>query len=665
MVPVMAADIPRPPQSVFVGRYPQLIAMRYVSGKELPAGAVEAIRSEKDRIFAKIGGSTLVLDGGRWRTATPSDRIPQFGSGEEGPNGAMLTSQARTRDGEIWATTASGAFRKKDGQWTVLDIPRVYAVRQVMPDIDMVIRRVLADPSGHIWLVTDRGAYLTDGQGWWHPLDHHDGMPYVVMTCMAIAPNGDLWGGTSEGAWRLRAGQWRYFWGRRWLPGNNVADITVDDRGRVWLATDAGIACIEEREMSLADKALHYDAITQQRHNRNGWISDCRFETPGEPDKGVIHHASDNDGLWTSIYVAAESFRYAVDKSAEARANASKSLQALLDLVRLSGYPGFPARAIIKKGEKVTGYQPHETVRVDGETDPIWYASPSHPEYICKGDTSSDELDGHYFAWYVYYECVANKEEKKQIADVCRAVTDNLLRNGFTLVGHTGRKTRWGVFAPEYLNEDPRWVDERGLNSLEMLCYLKVAHHICGDQRFADAYEKLISEHHYLINTLLYRHRAIWYRINFSDDELAFCTFYPLILLETRPERRAVLLESLATSWKGLREENRAWYNIQYAALAGGIDRLDRAVECLQDWPYELIEWKVRNSHRHDVELRYAPGRGGPWLDRVLPFSELRIMRWNGNAYEPDGGGDGSSEDDGGAWLLAYWMGRYHGLIRH
>ena len=43
---------------------------------------------------------------------------------------------------------------------------------------------------------------------------------------------------------------------------------------------------------------------------------------------------------------------------------------------------------------------------------------------------------------------------------------------------------------------------------------------------------------------------------------------------------------------------------------------------------------------------------------------ERQIMRWNGNPYELDGGSaNGGSEDDGSAWLLPYWMGRYHRLI--
>ncbi len=70
--------------------------------------------------------------------------------------------------------------------------------------------------------------------------------------------------------------------------------------------------------------------------------------------------------------------------------------------------------------------------------------------------------------------------------------------------------------------------------------------------------------------------------------------------------------------------------------------------------------------HRHDVQLltKHREGQGRVQLDRALPASERRIMRWNGNPYQADGGSpDGNSEDCGSAWLLPYWMGRYHGLV--
>jgi hypothetical protein len=49
---------------------------------------------------------------------------------------------------------------------------------------------------------------------------------------------------------------------------------------------------------------------------------------------------------------------------------------------------------------------------------------------------------------------------------------------------------------------------------------------------------------------------------------------------------------------------------------------------------------------------------------QIVPYSEREVMRWNGNPYRLDGGDPlGRREDDGTAFLLPYWMGRYHRLI--
>ena len=68
--------------------------------------------------------------------------------------------------------------------------------------------------------------------------------------------------------------------------------------------------------------------------------------------------------------------------------------------------------------------------------------------------------------------------------------------NGFlNLVDHDGKPTRWGVFGPRSLNLDPRWAAARGLNSLEILSYLRVALHATGDKKYADAFQRLVNEH--------------------------------------------------------------------------------------------------------------------------------------------------------------------------
>ena len=101
--------------------------------------------------------------------------------------------------------------------------------------------------------------------------------------------HGDLWGGTTQGAWRLRKGTWSYFWGKRWLPDNRVTSIAVTESGVAFLATPQGVSRIEERKMSLADKAAHYEAIIAARHNRRGWVTGCALKVPGDERSDLCH----------------------------------------------------------------------------------------------------------------------------------------------------------------------------------------------------------------------------------------------------------------------------------------------------------------------------------------------------------------------------------------
>ena len=47
----------------------------------------------------------------------------------------------------------------------------------------------------------------------------------------------------------------------------------------------------------------------------------------------------------------------------------------------------------------------------------------------------------------------------------------------------------------------------------------------------------------------------------------------------------------------------------------------------------------------------------------LLPPDERPVMKWNSNPFIVDGGGSGNGEDDGAAFLLPYWMGRYHKFV--
>jgi hypothetical protein len=645
---VVVVSVLGPAHLALADTYPQLISTQY---------------SDRSKLLADVAAPAPAYD---------------FIDKSKLPAGARVLSAARSAAGIVWVVTDKGAFAGSKNGYAPLQL-NVPHPEPGQPEVEAGTRvaAVAADRLGQLWAATDRGLLVSDGRQWSQALTRRDGAPYETMTCLHLAPNGDLWGGTAQGAWRLRGGKFRYFWGRRWLPGNQVAAIWTDPKGRAWLDTDGGVACIEERPMTLTQKAVHFDRATQERHNRHGFISHTYLNVPGDPSQGYRYQLSDNDGLWNAIYVGAMCLRYAATMDANARKQAWQALEAMLEMERLTGIAGYPARVVATDEElrnTTTGANLEELVRVRGETDKIWFRSPVDAKVWCKGDTSSDEMDGHYFAWHLYYDLVADAAQKQKIVAIVRRATDHILQHNYTLVGHTGRKTRWGIWTPELLNRDPYYKAQRPLNSLEILTYLKIAEHITGDPKYARAADDLIHNHHYLLNTLLLRRgrQGHWPHINHSDDEMLYLLYYSYLLLEKDPERRRIVLQSMARTWEEsapdeqcIRREHSPLYNYIYGATTGRRCDAGEARQTLQDWPWDLIEWKVQNSHRHDVTLKKAAGRARNQseLDRVLPASERRLSRWNGNPFAADGGGDGRSEDDGAAWALAYWIGVHHGYL--
>jgi hypothetical protein len=494
-------------------------------------------------------------------------------------------------------------------------------------------------------------------------------LPIRHVTVYADNGEGIYWIGTSSGAIRhnfftrlhLIVGRptasqladtrlkFEYFAGKRWLPDDQVTGIGFEKAANevVWIETPKGFSRIEYKEMTLAEKSKAFVERIRARHIRHGLTTDSMLQTPGDlsTNKTV---SSDNDGLWTQMYIASEAFRYKVTGAADARANARQGFEAILRLEEITGIPGFHARSFIRIGEDI---QPK-----DGE----WHDTPDG-KWRWKGDTSSDEIVGLYFGYAVYYDLVADEEEKRKIRGVVTRMTDHILNNNYQLIDTDGKRTLWGWWGPEEIWADP---DETGLRALHILSHLRAAHHITGNPRYEQAYSELISKHRY---HLLARNQKINYpsHINHSDDELAFLSYYPLLNYETDPKLRGVYVQSLERSWQVERPERNPLWNFIYAVGSGGreFDR-DDAIRTLREIPMDQISWDVTNSHRLDVPMDTLNDR----FDRrqaliVPPYDELPISKWNGNPYRVDGGNGGRSEGDGVYFLLPYWMGRYHKLI--
>ena len=478
-------------------------------------------------------------------------------------------------------------------------------------------------------------------------------LPISDFTVIADESPTITWIGSPQGAARVHTDNRavEFFAGERWLPNDRVTGIGFE-KAAIWIETAQGFSRIEYKPMTLEEKSRAFEQRIQARHNRWGFTATSELRVPGDVASNQPV-STDNDGLWTAMYVAAECFRYKVTGEADARENARRGMQAILRLESITGIPGFPARSFTKVGEDE---QPR-----DGE----WHDTPDKA-WRWKGDTSSDEIVGHYFVYPIYFDLVADETERAALRAALDRITTHILDHNYQLVDVDGQRTRWGWWGPEAIWADP---GETGLRALHILSHLRVAMHLAAGtpttSRYQAAYDDLIRTHKY---HLLTRNQkiAIPGHINHSDDELAFLSYYPLLQYETNPTLRAVYKESLERSWLVERPERNPLWNVIYAAGSGAqdFDRME-SLRTLREIPMDTITWTVRNSGRLDVPVDPLKDRfDRPQSLVVLPYDEIPMWKWNGNPYSLDGGNGGRSEDDGAYFLLPYWMGRYHHLFQ-
>ena len=545
-------------------------------------------------------------------------------------------------------------------------------------------------------------------------------------TSLAAAPDRSIWAGTTRGLIHLIPGtspadppRWQYRQGRRWLPDDHVLAVEVEPDGAVRVETRGGPGTIHMRPMTLRQKADHFDRQIDRFHRRTpyGYVGGVALERAGDPS-AFTQHDSDNDGLWTAMYGTAECFRWAVTGDPEARERARQAFEALrfLQLVSRDGtppaLPGFVARSILPvDGPDPNAGQAERDRQMREERDGLWKViDPRWPtgadgKWYWKSDTSSDELDGHFFFYGLYYDLVAADDaERAEVRETVLAIVD-----------HDGKRTRWAMFGPAPLNDDQEWWEERGLNSLSYLTYLRIAEHMSyggfpdepgGGQRYADTAQTLLDNHVYGANLRNPKVQSGPGTGNQSDDEMAFMNYYHLLKYERDEALRSVVAHSLRQYWKLLQPERNPLFDFIHAAAIDGASYrdafddetysrgdfpLDDAVESLVLYPLDRFDWVLSNSHRHDILLLREPvrrelaphanqserpssgarmdqeerrGPRGHLIDeRVLPIDERFVNHWNHDPWRLDHGGQGRYLADGASFLLPYYLGLYHGLI--
>ncbi len=559
--------------------------------------------------------------------------------------GIRVNNIALDADKQLWVATTDGLWRRSGSKWVNLDDVLMaegndrhyYALAIRNNGKDLLFSSPLSI-----------GCIASDGDHWiWRG---PDGLPYGPATVIRTIGQ-DVWIGTEKGVIH-RDSTWHYYHGKRWLPDERVNDILPLNSTKAWIATPNGISEITRVPMTLEQKAAIFEEVIEARHNRRGLVNTSHLRIAGDLSTSYSQN-EDNDGLWTACYLLAESYRYAVTKDPEAKQLAVRTFEALERLETVTGISGYPARSYATASDKVVqSRSPHPK---------FWRSSPDG-KWQWLDDTSSDEITGHMFSLSVFYELVADDAQKKRIRDLIERIVSHIVDNGYQLIDFDGKPTRWGIWTPDSLNDSPRWAYERGLNSLQILSHLKTALHFTGNQKFGKAYEELVSRHGYARNAVQAKIYGP-FETSHSDDILNFFPYYGLMHYSGNDENRHLFVKSLERSWRAVEADRMPVWNVIASALLKRDCGLDVALEELRDYPIDLINWSVENSHRWDLVRDPLVDRGRrPQAIYPIRPSESGIYRWNTNPKRFDGGGGGMTEETGTDFLAAYWMGRYYGF---
>ncbi len=502
-----------------------------------------------------------------------------------------------------------------------------------------------------LFIATDRGVSVLRGM-LLTTLRGEQGLCYEDTTCLAKGFDNDLWIGTSRGAIRMVDGKFHYFAGRRWLPDEQVNAIATNGR-TVYIATPKGLGIIEYEPYTLQKKADYYEThLEQWGQRRLGFTHKLEWD---DQLQEYVREVSDNDGGYAGNYLAAQAFRFAVTKDPVARSQAVKTFHALRWLEAITPMPGFIARSVWAKGE--TG---HQADHGSGGAPAEWHVT-ADGLFEWKGDTSSDEVCSHFYATKLFLEHVAQGEEIAQANRHLASIADHIAKNGWKLIDLDGKPTRWGRWDPDYFSTEEGNYD-RGLQALQVLSFMKTAEVLAGDPQAGAAYNQLV-EMGYPDYTLRQRKTFPPDGVLHFLDELAFWSYANLLAYEEDPLLRATYLRSLERTYEVIRIEQNPWFNFVYGALTGNDCEASQSVRHLREWPLDLRVWTYQNSHRADLRTPagYEAHKSGA---RAFSPRETEPMRWDHWTMQADGGSSPNPDViEPGAWLLAYWMGRFHGFI--
>ena len=516
----------------------------------------------------------------------------------------------------------------------------------------------LAFASGRILVGTEDGYLAIDQATGKIVQELKKRLPVTALRDLLVV-NDQAWFATADGTFREEGGKYRYFEGPRWLDNNEILDMKSDAEGNVYLLTPTGLNKIEFKTTTLQAKTDKIQDDIRKYHLRYGFVCELSFGKPGDLTTARAVD-NDNDGLWTTLYLGSQAFRYATTGEEIAKRYAWESFEAFERLLTVNPLKGFPSRTFERKGII------KDTI--------VWRPS-QNPEWDWKGTTSTDEYIGYLFVATVMDQFITKTApEKKRVADFIDAIMTHIIDHNFYFIDVDGKPTKWGRWNPEYVNAYPDYVDDKKLNSAHLIAGLELAYSLTGKEKYKTIAFEMMNKHKYLDNILIpmktmqqtmdviHKGEVMGDMWNHSDDEMSFLTYWVLYNYAFDDSLKKKFQWVARDHWEIEKPERDALWNVLTYGISGDIDK-ESTLWFLREYCTDLDRYSVRNSQRKDLvplpenfRLQYTKD--------LLTAGERPMIRHNTNPFALDCNDGRSSRLAGDEYLLPYWMARYLKVIQ-
>jgi len=341
----------------------------------------------------------------------------------------------------------------------------------------------------------------------------------------------------------------------------------------------------------------------------------------------------------------------------------------------VTGKPGLLARGYVQ------GHGPVEDWERDGRESPKWHQGQgAYANYRWHGDVSVDNFNAVLYGYAIYYDLAATDEQRKFIAhDVDRLMT-HLVDNHCRIVDVDDKVTQWGhvgidpdpAYDDYYRKIYARYIDQADAQgptwrpplraSLMLLPDLLIAHHVTGQKRYLDLYQRVVAR--FKDNPDTRRGRGPFSlerlaRVNHSSEGQSYEALYNLIRYEHDPALLKIYQSWVSDLWEmnwmegnslftwmdvALQPEYRAPVRPGKRASAPGLiphgqEAEREALETLRLYPLDRVMHPVMNSTRSDLE-KNPFSRAETQSARPLPINQRPLdneYAWKGNPYQLDG----------------------------